>query len=151
MKYKIGYTLIELLVVISIIAILISVGISAYTKAQARQIGSSAREQILSILQANQKIANVGQNSCGEGNKFLGQTVTFTPPNIITTQNVCETPINAVTLPAVAGITFSSTYTLTFDSVGSGVEVSPDPLVVTFSTPNNISYSINISSSGTIE
>ncbi|KKU46431.1 MAG: hypothetical protein UX64_C0007G0001, partial [Microgenomates group bacterium GW2011_GWC2_46_7] len=52
---KPAYTLIELMVVVALSAILVGFGLTSYRKAQNRQIGQAAAEQIISILQENQK------------------------------------------------------------------------------------------------
>ena len=87
MKQLLGYTLIELMIVISIVSILISFGVSSYTKAQNRQIGQSAGEQIMSILQENQTIALVGKNPVPAS---LSVNKLFFYPNIITPSSLCE-------------------------------------------------------------
>lgn len=145
---KNGYTLIELMVVIVITSILITFGISSYSKAQMRQIGKSAKEQIISILQENQKSAVIGENSCGDSNKFLGQSVVIQTPNKIMTQNLCETtPAPIITLPTVPNITFNAGYSITFKALSKGVT----PATISFKTADNVVYTTSITSSGIIE
>ncbi len=149
MKQLLGYTLIELMIVISIVSILISFGVSSYTKAQNRQIGQSAGEQIMSILQENQTIALVGKKSCT--GKFIGQQIIFSTPNIITPSSLCEG--ETITLPSltVPGITSLTNTTIVFNPLSRGINLGASTLNIDFVSTSGLTYRILLTSSGTIE
>ncbi len=151
MKTKTGYTLVELMIVISITSVLVGLGISAYTRAQRRQIGQAAGEQILSLLQESQKTANIGKKDCT--GKFVGQDVTITVPNTVKTQSRCEGgTLGNPEVTTIPGITFSSGYSITFNPLTYGVNLNaPSPLGITYSTTSDLIYNIEITSTGTMK
>lgn len=147
---KLGYTLIELMLVISILAILVSLGISAYVKAQARQAGRVAAEQIISLLTENQTIASVGNKDCNF--KFEGQEIVFTLPNIITTTSTCEGGGRGVSrTTTIPNITFSTARTIIFNPLTYGIDLPTDPLDISFTSKNGTTYVIQLTKSGAIE
>lgn len=151
MKQLSAYTLIELLITIAILAILISFGISAYTKAQARQVGQNASEQIISILQENQKLANIGKKDCN--GKFLGQRVEIIIPNIVKSTSLCEGEEGSPLLATVAGITFSPGTTLIFNPLSLGITLGNGlgELLLNYLNTSQLNYQIKLTSSGTIQ
>lgn len=145
-----GYTLIELIIVIAILSVLISVGISTYSKAQGRQLGQSAGEKIISILQENQKIANIGKIDCD--GKFTGQQVKLVIPNIVRTQSLCVVAPGAIKDNIIPGITFTTNETIIFNPLSLGISLSGNnQLIVEYTSAVQIKYQIKLSSSGTIE
>lgn len=153
MKYKLGYTLIELVIVIAIIALLVLFGISAYTKAQGRQIGQSAGEQILTILQENQKIANIGNIDSSCTGKFTGQKVIFSGTNTYKTQSLCSTNPGIETTSTISGISSITATTIIFKplSLGTYLVGGASEQIIAYSTPGALTYHIKVTSSGTIE
>ena len=143
-----GYTLIELLVTITIVGILVGFGISAYGKARDRQAGQAAGEKILSILQENQKIANIGKVGCT--NKFLGQEVVASSPNTLKIRSLCEGPNGAQTSITIPDISSLTNATITFKPLSQGTSLSSDLNLSYTSTAGN-TYLITITRSGTIE
>lgn len=146
-----GYTLVELMIVISIIGILVVFGVSAYGKARDRQIGQSAGEKIIQILQENQKIASIGDKDCS--GKFSGQKVSISG-SLITSQSICEG--GAVGTPkttTIEDITFSVSNTIIFSPLPQGgVDLSaPSPLTISYTSSSGSIYAISIDRSGTIE
>ena len=148
MKTKSGYTLIELMIVISITSILVGIGISAYTRAQRRQIGQAASEQILSILQESQKTANVGKKDCV--GKFVGQDLTITAPNSLKVQSRCENGnLGNPVITTIPGITFASDYEITFNPLTYGIILNAvSPLNITYSTTSDLTYIVQITNTG---
>ncbi len=153
---KKGYTLIELMLVVSIVAILMSFGVSAYTQAQNRQIGVTAGETILTILNENQKIASIGKKNCD--GKFAGQQVTFQPPNTVLARSLCEVAGAIVEGPAqnttVPGVVFNSAPNIIFNPLSLGINLGAgvlSPLTFTYRSSSSLAYSIRLQSSGTIE
>lgn len=148
---KPGYTLVELMIIIVIVGVLVSFGASAYSSARDRQAGVAASEQIVSLLQENQKKANIGDKDCV--GKLIGQQLSMvSASNTITSQSICEggnfgTPL----ITSLSSITFDNNYLITFNPLTLGASVSPDPLLLDFTSINNTKYRIKISSSGTIE
>ncbi|PIW08181.1 hypothetical protein COW38_01235 [Candidatus Collierbacteria bacterium CG17_big_fil_post_rev_8_21_14_2_50_45_7] len=153
MKTKSAYTLIELIVVISIISILVSFGISAYTKARDRQIGQAAGEQILTILQENQKIANVGKIDSSCTGKFTGQKVIFSGTNTYKTQSLCSTNSGIETTSTIPGISSITATSIIFNplSLGTYLVAGAGEQIIAYTTPIGLTYHIKITRSGTIE
>lgn len=150
MKKILGYTLIELIIVISIIAILISVGITSYSKAQNRQVGQIAGEKIMSILQETQKNANIGKIDCA--GKFTGQQLTFVSPNIIRSQSLCLGGVGTIKDTEIASITFNTTPTIIFFPLSLGVNLGGESeIIIEFTGKSQLIYGIRIDTSGTIE
>ena len=152
MKHRPGYTLIELIVVISIVAILVSFGFSAYTKSQKRQIGQTAGEQIISFLQEQQKIANIGKKACT--GKFIGQQVVFTTPNTLSPTSLCDGDSvsgESLTIPGVTSLS-APTMTVIFNPLSRGIDLGgSSELILTYQTSTSLTYTIKLTSSGTIE
>jgi len=150
MKKMLGYTLIELIIVISIIAILISIGITSYSKAHNRQIGQIAGEKIITVLQENQKNANIGKIDCvGE---FTGQQLTFVAPNIMRSQSLCLGGVGTIKDTKIPNITFNSTPTIIFYPLSQGVNLEGlNELIIEFTSKSQLIYQIRIDTSGTIE
>lgn len=152
MKRLFAYTLIELMIVIAIVSILVGVGLSAYGRAQSRQVGQTAAEQLLSILQENQKAANVGhRNSATCLGLYLGQTVTFTAnTGDVSSQGICQDGNEVAVSTTVPGITFTTNSNVTFKSGSGGIEGSSLPLNLDFTSSGGMTYRITISQPGSI-
>jgi prepilin-type N-terminal cleavage/methylation domain-containing protein len=151
MKTLRGYTLVELIIAVAIIAILVTLGISAYTQAQGRQIGKSAAELILSTLQENQKQAKIGNKDCI--GQYLGQIVSFSAGgNTITSQSSCAGgSLGAVKTTTISNIAFVSGSTITFKPLASGIDLGAgvSTLLLKFIS-SSLTYQIQITSPGTI-
>lgn len=149
---KLGFTLIELMIAVSITSVLVTLGVSAYGKARERQIGQSALETILSTLNSNQTIAQIGKKDCS--GKFVGQVVNLATPNLISSYSQCESETGPVTtIPAIDNIVFASDYTFTFKPLSLGIDLggSTNEQLVSFTSVNGVAYQIRLTSSGTIE
>lgn len=145
-----GYSLIELIVVISIIAILFSFGLTAYVKSQRRQIGESAGGKIISFLQEQQKIASIGKKTCV--GRFIGQQVVLSSPNIITPSSLCDGDAVTGTPIEIPGVTSLSGTTIIFNPLSRGIDLgTTSPLTITYETKADLSYTIKLTSAGTIE
>lgn len=148
-----GYTLIELMLVISIVSILVGFGVNSYIKAQARQIGQIASEKIISILQENQKIANIGSKDCT--GKFVGQKVTLSE-SAITTTSVCmdltENEGVSKNIP-IPGVVFTSPTTVIFKPLLFGIDLGVDgeELIIRYTSKNQLTYQIKLTTTGTIQ
>lgn len=153
MRYmKNGFTLIELMIAISITSVLVTFGVSAYGKARERQIGQNAHEIILSTLNSNQTIAQIGKKDCT--GKFIGQVVEFATPNLISFYSVCESgPGATTTLPPIDNITFGSSQTVTFNPLSLGIDLGGglNEQILSFTSVYGLTYQIKLTSSGTIE
>lgn len=148
---KQGYTLVELMIIVVIVGVLVSFGVSAYGKARDRQAGQAAVEQILSLMQENQTIASIGKIDCTE--KFLGQQLTITSPNIFKQQSICENDPGletTTTIPGIASISPSSAV-LTFQPLSLGISLPTNPLVLNITGDNGVTYLVELTSAGTIE
>lgn len=149
MKQLSGYTIVELMIVISIVSLLISFGVSSYTKAQNREIGRSAGEQIVSILQENQTIASVGKKDCN--GKFSGQQVITTTPNIFKIRSLCESEEGEETTINIPGIVELTATTIIFTPLSGGMTLSANPLLLNYTSSSGLTYQVKLTSSGTIE
>lgn len=149
---KKGFTIIELLIVMSIIAVLIALGISAYSQGRDRQSGKAAGERIMSILSDNQKKANIGDKNCV--GRFKGQKVTFTPPNIIQEQSLCTTSDENPLPPQIIidGITSLSSQSFTFKPISSGIDMgASSTTTLNYTSSTGRVYSIRVNNTGTFE
>ncbi|MFH1244696.1 MAG: prepilin-type N-terminal cleavage/methylation domain-containing protein [bacterium] len=151
---KPAYTLIELMVVISLTAILVGFGLTSYRKAQTRQIGQAATEQIMSILQENQKIANVGKRDDTKClGPYLGQKITITTAsNLLIIQGLCQNNNDDETTIAIPGITFTTSSTLIFKPLSGGVDLGGENLLnLDFVSSSSLAHRLQIKTPGTIE
>lgn len=149
--HHLGYTLIELMVVITITALLVSLGISAYNIAHNKQLGKNATEQIISLLTAAQKDAQIGKKDCV--GKFLGEQITLTlNTNSFRSQNLCENgEVGTPQTTLIPGITWGATYTFIFNPLSLGIDLGgSSPLWLDFSTDNSTDYRLELTSAGTI-
>lgn len=145
-----GYTLIELLVVITIVSLLVTFGVSSYTKAQKNQIPKSASEVILSVLAENQKLASSGNGDCS--GVYLGQQLVFdSGTNRIHAKSSCEGSVYGLEKTTeVAGITFSAGHVLTFRPLNQGIDLqSGDSDNLNFVVGDS-TYQIQVERSGSI-
>lgn len=149
MKQRLGYTLVELMIVISIVAILITFGVSAYGKARDRQIGQAAGETIVRVMQENQKTAGIGKKDCV--GKFIGQRVITSAPNIITSQSICESGDGILIETKIPNINSITTATITFRPLSLGITLPNDPFNIDIVSSNLTTYRVQLNSSGTIE
>lgn len=149
MKQYLGYTLVELMIVISIVSIMLGFGISAYGKARERQIGQAAGELLVSIMQSNQKAANIGDKDCA--GKYTGQQVITVSPNIVRTQSICDGGVGLLEetiIPNVASITGA---TITFRPLAQGTSITSNPLFIDYTTDSGATYRIRLNEAGVIE
>ena len=150
MKQLAAYTLVELMIVISIVAILLGFGFSAYGQARNRQIGQTSAEQIISVLQESQTIASIGKKDCD--GKFSGQQVTLSDSSIIT-QALCDNGSGVPITTAISGITFDSTTIIVFNPLTLGItlESGTATQTISFTSTTQLTYQILLTTAGTIE
>lgn len=149
MKTLAAYTLVELIISIAIISILIILGLSAYIQAQGRQVGKSAAELIVSLLQENQKQANIGDKDCPGA--YLSQNITFTLPNTMTSVSECSDGLGTPKSTTIANITFTNSDPISFKPLNSGVDLGGESSLLLKFTSNQLTYQIKVASPGTIE
>ena len=138
------------MIVITITAMLVTFGISSYTKAQKNQIPKSASETILSILAENQKLASSGNSDCS--GTYLGQQIVFdSGTNLIHAKSSCDGGVFGLEKNIeVDGIIFSSGHTLTFRPLNQGIDLqSGDSDDINF-TISGSTYRITVDRSGSI-
>lgn len=145
-----GYTLVELMIVISIVAIMLSLGASAYGKARDRQTGQAAGELLVSILQENQKKALIGNKDCT--GVFAGQRVTTSTPNIVTSVSTCEGGVEGepdeIEIPNVTSITAT---TIVFNPLTRGTTISSNPLYIDLVVSGLTTYRVQLNRAGIIQ
>ena len=121
MVHKRGYTLVELLIIITIIAVLITFGLSAFTKAKERQLVQQSKELILSVLQNAQKSAYVGDKDCL--GSLDGIQLTFSG-NRITSQALCSGgEVGTAQVTEISGLTFTTSPPILFKPLEQGVDL----------------------------
>lgn len=144
---KKGFSLIELMIAITIIAVMTTLGISAYSKGSDKQIAKNSGETIVSILTENQKQANIGHEDCT--GKYLGQQISISSgSNTITAVSLCTISVGEPLVTSIDNITFNSSTTMVFNPLSQGVT---DASSITFTGPNGSIYTVRVDSSGTIE
>lgn len=144
---KKGFTLIELIVSVTIISILIASGLSAYSKAQQRQLTLAATDSLISNLENIRKNALIG-NRPGCTGVFQGYLVTTTNnTGKLTSTAVCTTSSSSITI-TIPNLTFVSTQSFTFKPLtgGSSLAVNLDYL-----DPGDVCHRLAVSSAGKIE
>lgn len=153
-KLRLGYTIIELMITISIVAVLVGFGLSAYGRARDRQVGQSAAEIIVSLLRQNQQEASIGKKDntkCIDG--FLGQQVrTYAGTATISSQSLCNGGNGDLITTTLSGITFDADQTITFPPLTSGIDLDgASELFIDFTGASNLVYRIRLTAPGTIE
>lgn len=146
-----GYTLIELLIVITLTAMLITFGVSAYRKAADIQAVKATTELILSTLTSAQKSATSGRATCS--GPYYGETVTTNlNSSALTTTPTCQGGLGTpriVNLPNNA--TFQTTNTLVFRPLSQGIDTGASDIQnLDFGTAS-VRYRIQVTRSGTIQ
>lgn len=151
MKKLAAYTLIELMIAISIVSVLVGVGYSSYTKANNRQIGASAGEQLMGILTASQQTSSVGKKDCD--GRYLGLDIhMISGSGFVTTQAQCEGGSGSVITTTIPGISFSSSYTFTFMPLSTGISMGDNSsLTINFTNGTGTIYSLVVTNTGTFE
>lgn len=146
-----GYTLLEIMLVVAITSILISFGVSAYSKAQNRQQGTSAGETIISLIQENQKQASIGKRDCT--GKFVGQQLSVSSgSNTVVSQSLCEGESGSQITTSIPGITWVTSATIIFDPLSLGVNLGgTSPLILRYTSSSGLSYAISLTSAGAME
>lgn len=147
---KTGFTLIEILVAITIIALVVTIGISAYQRSRDRQTVAAAKESILSALNTALKSASVGNKFCTGA--LTGIEVSLGVDSI-TTQAHCSLDSDPPTTTAFSDLTFINippNFTIRPLSggiiFGSGTSANIDYMVgsrtfrISISNPGSVTY-----------
>ena len=147
-SYKKGFTLVEVLVVITIVAIIVTMGLSAYAKSQERQTVQSAKETILTILNDAQKVAHVGDKAC-TGN-ITGVEISLTSSSI-SRQTHCNLDSESVVTDNFTDLTFTNIPSnFTFQPLSGGISFSAGSSANIDYTISGVTYRITISNPGSI-
>lgn len=118
---KSGYTLIELLITISISAILITIGVTAYGRAAANQSIKTDTERILSTLGSAQKAATSGKTDCSS--PYLGEYITISAgTNAMTVTSTCRDQAGTPRPITLTTGVFTSNNTLSFRPLNQGID-----------------------------
>lgn len=149
---KPAYTLIELMVVVSLTAVLVGFGISSYRRAQSRQAGLQATEEILSLLNSQQKFSDVGKVDPACTGVYQGQAVALSSgDNTITTTSLCSLA-NGTSIPQTfSNISFNQDLSFTFQFGSGGTDLGGATSAnLDFTTPAGLVYRIVLTSAGSI-
>lgn len=120
MRY--GYTLIELLVTTTLITVLVTFGISAYSKAANSNQVKVQAEQILSDLATAQKNVSVGNSECD--GVYLGEKLDFSSgTGTYTVTSVCENDQVIRKTTTLSTATFANNYSFTFRTLSQGIDL----------------------------
>lgn len=151
-----GYTLVELLISITISAVLLTYGFSAYRKSQDRQTIQAAGETIIKTLRETQKKAQIGEKDCiGPLLGYYARMLPDVRPSIILITPQCEAQSGTTTTIEIPNITFNQSTTILFKTLNSGLSIT-DPIGttstnITFTSITGITHSVQIIEPGTIQ
>lgn len=145
-----GYTLIELLIVITLTAMLITFGVSAYRRAADIQAIKSNTESLLQALTAAQKAATTGRADCA--GRYLGETVTTVANSTsLTTTATCDGGSGTVRTVTLSGFHFLSSQSLTFRPLSQGIDTgATDTFNLDYSN-GTTTHRIQVTRGGTIQ
>jgi len=147
---KHGYTLVELLIVITLTALLITAGISAYSKAADIQASKSATETILTTLTSAQKAATSGKNDCTGA--YLGEIITTTSgSSAMTITSSCQGGGGVTREVSLNTFTFATTTNITFRPLNQGVDTGLADFQYLDYTNSSETYRIQIDRTGAIK
>lgn len=133
-----GFTLIELLVVISIIGILFTIGIAAYSEFNRGQILSQAAKNFKNDLRQAQSKALSGEKPAGCTIALTGYQVTFTA-NSYTLNALCPNTVLVKTTSLPQNVTFSgSPGNILFKVLTQGVEGAQTITLTAFSKTKQV-------------
>jgi len=150
MQNQPGFSLVELIVGVTITAILLTMGLSAYRQAQNRAYIQAAKESILEILQSSQKQAYIGENDCTDSGIFEGVEVRVQTPSSISVLPKCAGVYGASDTHTLSNLTFQSSHTILFKPLGQGVGLGgTNSLDIIYQIYGN-SYAVNITAPGNI-
>lgn len=146
---KPGYTLVELLIVITLSTLLITAGISAYSKAADIQAIKSATETILATLASAQKAATSGKNDCIGA--YLGEIVTTSSgSSIMTITSSCQGGGGTTRQVTLNSFTFATTTNIVFRPLNQGIDTGLAGSQNLDYTKSNQTYRIQIDRTGAI-
>lgn len=146
---KPGYTLVELLIVITLSTLLITAGISAYSKAADIQNTKNATETILSTLATAQKAATSGKNDCIGA--YLGEIITTTSgSSTMTITSSCQGGGGTSRQVSLNLFTFATSINVVFRPLNQGVDTGLAGSQNLDYTNSNQTYRIQIDRTGAI-
>lgn len=153
-----GYTLVELLISVTISAMLLSYGFSAYRKAQDKQVVQAAGETITRTLREAQKKAQIGEKDCT--GPLVGYYTTLTTigesreSSTIEVIAQCASESGSPTTTEVSNITFDQTTIIIFKPLNGGLSIiEPTGITsidITYTSPTGITHSVQIDEPGNI-
>lgn len=149
---KRAYTLIELMVVVSLTAFLVGFGISSYRRAQSRQTGLQATEEILSLLNSQQKISAIGKVDSSCTGIYQGQAISLNSGgNTISTTSLCTLGNGDSVIHPFSNISFNQSLSFTFQFGSGGTDLGGATSTnLDFTTPVGLVYRIVLTSAGSI-
>lgn len=147
---KHGYTLIELLITITLTAMLITFGVSAYRLAADRQLIKSQTELIMTALTQAQKAATTGKTDCTT--EYGGESLSITANSpTLSISSICKSDSGTVRQITLSTMVFAHTQTLVFRPLNQGVDTGSQPTLNLDYTLNSDTYRIEITRSGSIK
>ncbi len=149
-----AFTLVELLVVVSISAIFLTLGFSAYRKTQERQTLHNAAKKTETILRSIQKKAVVGDRDC-DGTFHHYDVKILANNNQITSQAICKNSNGIIKTFTIPGIIFTNGCDLIFKPLHGGFNlVNPQQtsfdIQLTLQENQNLTATIHLAQPGTI-
>lgn len=121
---KNGFTLIELLVAITIISLLVTFGLTAYTKGQQRQLIRGAADSLTNTLERIHQQALVGYRPADCGGAFEGYSVqTYQDTNQLIATSLCLTNDGTPDTYELEHLTFVSDQAFIFLPLTAGIDL----------------------------
>lgn len=122
--FKPGFTLIELMVSVTLISLLVSFGISAYTKSQQRQVIRTATAQLADSLDSLHQQALIGKRPDTCTGAFQGYLVETDPnTNQFTATAQCALTNSAEETITINNLTFVNNDIFTFAPLTGGIDM----------------------------
>ncbi len=148
-----GYTLIEIIIVVTIIGLLTGASIAGFNTLNQRQTVLSAAKEVISVMRTAQQRANAGILPSAPCDSLAGYSVKGTVNSSAYTLNVIcssggvreETQVKSYSM--ASGVTFTSTFDITFNVLTGGAGGSLGDLKVKSSA---YTFTFNINAAGDI-
>lgn len=149
---QLGFTLIELLVAISLVTVLVTAGISAYTTSQNRVLVRAARDQLVNILNSIHQDSLIGNRPADCSGPFEGYLVTVSAGSgLLTATPLCSLTNGTPANYELSNLTFANSQSFTFLPLVAGIDLGGDTLNLDYRDFQNNLHRFLLSRSGTIE
>lgn len=147
-----GFTLIELLVSIALISILVTAGITAYTRAQQRQVVRASINNLSNTLDEYHQKALVGTRPTNCVGTFRGYRITTAAGSgQLTATPLCQDGNGTPSVETINHLSFSANYSFTFLPLNAGISLGGASLNLDYQDDLGGTQRFVLTKSGTIE